>query len=133
MANANEPLDLVTFFGVAESVSTTRLVLYIPSKERTGKIIFQAPWIARGMHLLTKMGGGATRLPPAEGMWKDIEAEESKEETITIIYSYVRREKFFEHLGELREFLHSMGKETKQGEVVFELSDRLYKIREFLS
>jgi len=128
MAEGDEPLEFATFIGAAEDVSIERLALYIPSKDRSGNLIVQEQWIERGMRLLAEIGGGATRLP-VEGIWKD--GEKYLEESVMQIYTFLDPDKFYEHLNELREFLHSMGEETKQGEVVIELRNRLYKIREF--
>lgn len=48
-----------------------------------------------------------------------------------IVYSYVDPDAFERSLGELRTFLHRMGRETGQGEVAFEFDGRFYRIRAF--
>jgi hypothetical protein len=43
-------------------------------------------------------------------------------EKTTIIYTYIVPHRFEKNLKSLREFLHRFGRETNQGEVVFEFA-----------
>lgn len=132
MADNAEPLNLSSFMGAAEAVSVERLTLYIPTKDRVGKEVANSVmWVERALKLLAKMGGGATRLPPVQGIWHDTENDVLITEDIILVYSFIDPEKFEKNIHELRSFLHSLGKETNQGEVVFELSEQLYKIRSY--
>lgn len=117
--------------GVAEAASPERLTLYIPSADSDGKSFDPQPWIDDAMRLLSAIGGGATRMPPVEGVWYNPQSGEFITEQIVLVYSYIDPDKFEQNLLKLRQFLHAMGKHTNQGEVVFELSDVLYKIRNY--
>jgi hypothetical protein len=91
--------------------------------------------------LLTLIGGGATAMPPSDGTWlnpeKHIESiDELKDEDIiwektTIIYTFIDIDKFVKNLNSVRKFLHKFGRETNQGEVVFEFDGKFYKIDKF--
>ena len=52
-------------------------------------------------------------------------------EEVTLIYSYVDADRLEASLPDLRKLLHDMGRDLNQGEVVIEVNDRFYKIREF--
>ena len=75
------------------------------------------------------MGGGYTIAPPAEGGWLS-DTGEIIVDRPTILYCYVT-DGFTEHLGELRLFLHDLGRETNQGEVAFAFDGVFYRISEF--
>ena len=48
-----------------------------------------------------------------------------------LVYTFIDPDRFEATLGELRAFLHALGRETAQGEVVVEFDSELHKIREF--
>jgi hypothetical protein len=52
-------------------------------------------------------------------------------EKTTIIYTYIYPDRFEKNLKLLREFLHRFGRETNQGEVVFEFAGEFFRIREY--
>jgi hypothetical protein len=56
-----------------------------------------------------------------EGAWRNDEGEIVKDQPI-IVYSFIRPAAFVAQMGRIREFLHRLGRETKQGEVAFELN-----------
>ncbi len=80
-------------------------------------------------------------MPPADGTWlnpeKDIDSvgELSDEDMIwektTIIYTYIYPDRFEKNIRPLREFLHRFGRETNQGEVVFEFAGEFFRIRDY--
>ena len=45
--------------------------------------------------------------------------------------AYIKPDVFIDKLQALREFVHRLGKETAQGEVVVEFDRQLFRIREF--
>lgn len=47
------------------------------------------------------------------------------------MYTYIIPDKFEKNLNSLREFLHRFGRETNQGEVVFEFDGEFFRIREY--
>ena len=124
-------VNLGSMLGAAESASVECLTLYIPSQDSGGKEFDQAPWIEEALVLLSGIGGGATVLPPVEGAWLNPETGILVREKVVLAYTYVDPDRFFASLVKVRGFLHRLGRETGQGEVVVEFNDRLYKIRDY--
>jgi len=117
--------------GAEPGVFIQALTLYIPNKDRHGvEIGTQRKWVLEALSIMGPIGGGATGMPPAEGIWLDPNGKAVWDNPI-VVYSYVDPDKLTAHLVHIREFLHRMGRETNQGEVVFEFSDRFYRIRNF--
>ncbi len=79
---------------------------------------------------LARIGGGATAMPPVEGVWLN-EMGEFVWENPVILYSYIKPDQFVARLSELRSFLHRLERETRQGEIAFEFDGRFFRIREF--
>lgn len=52
-------------------------------------------------------------------------------EKTTILYTYIKTDNFLNNLKFLRIFLHRFGRETNQGEVVFEFDGRFFRIFDF--
>jgi hypothetical protein len=124
-------LDFAAFFGTETDTSTQAFSIYVPNKDREGKEIGdQRRWVLEALHLLGSVGGGATAMPPVEGVWANAEGEFVWENPV-IVYSYIKADAFLAHLSEVRSFLHKMGRETRQGEIAFEFDGRFYRIREF--
>jgi hypothetical protein len=122
-----EPIDLATAFGAAESAAIERLVFYIPSRDQKVIEFDPAPWVEEALMLLSDIGGSATALPPVDGAWQNPDTGHLVREKIVLVYSYVDGGKFETSIARIREFLHRMGRETDQGEIVCEFDDRLYK------
>ncbi|MFY9226903.1 MAG: hypothetical protein WAQ98_29785 [Blastocatellia bacterium] len=115
----------------ASQISSQLLRLYIPNKDRNSKEFgTQRKWVLEAANLLAEIGGGCTIMPPVEGIWLD-ENKVAVWENPVIIYTYVNVEKFVEKLPELRKFLHSLGRETNQGEIVFEFDGQFFRIVEY--
>jgi len=124
-------IDLVEELGAIEAISTQRLTLYLPNKDRHGrKVKSHEKWVDDARRLLSMIGGGATAFPPADGTWASDDGTLIWEQT-RIIYSFVFPDRFETRVTELREFVHRFGRETNQGEVVVEFDGRFYRILEF--
>lgn len=123
--------NLATVLGAAESASIQCLTFYIPSKDADGNDFDRTPWIDEALELLSAIGGGATVLPPAEGAWFNPETGLFVKETVVLTYTYVDPDRFVAALGQIRRFAHRLGRETRQGEVIIEFANRLYKIRQY--
>ena len=123
---------LAKLLGASEEPSAQVLTLYIPDKDKEGKQIKNlTKWIKEAQKVLTALGRGSTSMPPADGTWFNPETKETIWEKTTIMYTYVDPDSFEENVGLLRAFLHSFGKETNQGEVVFEFDGKFYRIRNY--
>jgi hypothetical protein len=126
----NIEMDIAAEFG-AEEASSQVFSIYIPNKDRDGKEIGnQRQWVLDALRLLGPLGGGATAMPPVEGVWID-EADEFVWENPVVVYTYIKADEFAARLRQIREFLHRLGRETKQGEVAYEFDGRFYRIRQF--
>lgn len=134
--------SLVEIVGADEEASMQQLTLYIPNKDKNGNEIAKLrDWIKEARKLLTIIGGGATALPPADGSWvspenkietvTDLKEEDVIWERTTIIYTYIKADNFLNNLKSLRRFLHRFGRETNQGEVVFEFDGKFFRISNF--
>ena len=125
-------LDLSDLLGAHEGFSHQILTLYIPDKDRYGNEIgTQRKWILEAAHLLSRIGGGVTIMPPNEGGWYDPDNDVIIWERPVIVYTYIKPDQFSAHLRELREFLHRLGRETNQGEVAVEFDGQFYRITQY--
>jgi hypothetical protein len=123
--------DLVKELGAEEEPLGERLTLYIPDKDCNGDVVANhQKWVREGQELLTDIGDGATCFPPVTGTLRKPDGEDLWEQT-TMIYSFIDPVKFRANMARLRNFLHRFGRETKQGKVVFELSDLFWRIDKF--
>ena len=129
--NAEEFVDIATALGADGGVSTQCFSLYVPNKDQHGvEIGNQRQWVLDAKALLCEINRGATVMPAVEGGWINDEGEAVWENPI-VVYSFIRVDAFVANLPRLRAFLHRLGRETNQGEIVFELGDRMFHIRNF--
>ena len=124
-------LDLATALGVDQGISAQCLTIYVPNKDRDGNEIGnQRKWVLEALDILGEINGGATAMPPSEGVWRN-EAGNVISEYPVVVYSYIVPEPFLASLPRLREFLHRMGRETNQGEIAFEFDGSFFRIQTF--
>lgn len=124
-------IDLGAELGATDAHSTQRLTLFMPNKDKNGrKLKDHDKWVREARELLSKIGGGATAFPPADGTWVGDDGKIIWEQT-TMIFCYILADGFQVQLSALREFLHRFGRETNQGEVVVEFDGGFYRIRQF--
>ncbi len=133
-------VSLSEAIGALEEPSVQQLTLYMPHKDKEGNPAENIhKWIKEAQRLLSIIGGGATTTPPADGAWlkravDSIEALKDEDivwEKTTVIYAYIYPDRFEKNLKSLREFLHRFGRETNQGEVVFEFAGEFFRIRKY--
>lgn len=112
-------------------------VLFIPSKDKNGNDLpagqDQQMWANAAGDLLTTLFGGSTQMSPAKGKWLNEETGEIITEEVVLVHSYARGGHANDEvrLRTLAEFLHRMGKKTKQGEVAVVIGDVFHRIRKF--
>jgi hypothetical protein len=121
-------LDLRTSLGASADTAIQCLTFYIPSADRDGNRSDPHPWVEEALVLLSDIGGGATVLPPVDGGWFNPDTGRLIKEKIILAYTYVQPGRFIGSLPRVRAFLHRMGRQTRQGEVVAEFNNRLYRI-----
>jgi hypothetical protein len=124
-------LDLRTSLGASADTAIQCLTVYIPSADRNGNRFDPHPWVEEALVLLSDIGGGATVMPPVDGAWFNPDTGTLIKEKIVLAYTYVQPGRFIRSLPRLRDFLHRMGRQTSQGEVVAEFGNRLYRITTF--
>ena len=109
--------DLAAILG-AKAAASTLLVLFIPSKDRSDQPIDQDYWIDEALRTLGKLFGGATAFPQGKGVWRDdSQAGKLLLDEPVIIQCYTNEQLLREKLDDLREFLHRMGREARQGAI----------------
>lgn len=124
-------MNLAKGLGAEEGFSTQKLCLYIPDRDKNdGEVPDYEQWVREAREILSRIGGGATALPPADGTWEKESGEILWEHT-RLVYCFVDPDRFEANIGALRTFLHRFGRETDQGEVVAEFDGRFYRIRTF--
>ena len=107
--------DIAAQLGASKAASTL-LVLFVPSKDRADKPIDQDYWVGAALAAFGNLFGGATAFPQGRGVWRD-DAQGGKlllDEPV-IIQCYTSEEKLQQQLSPLRDFLHLMGREARQG------------------
>ena len=126
-----EAVDISAELG-AESASSQCFSIYVPDKDQDDKEIGnQRMWVLEALKLLGDINGGASAMPPLEGTWLNEEGQTICEHPV-VVYSYVKSaDRFTEELPRIREFLHRMGRETRQGEVAFEFDGCFHRIRQY--
>jgi hypothetical protein len=117
-----EGQDLAEALGAASEVLGQALTLYIPSRDgQTDEEFDNQPWVREAADILAHIGKGYTILPPATGGYLKQDGT-VVEELVTLVYAYIEPDPFEFALPRLREFLHRMGRETRQEMVVMELA-----------
>ena len=109
--------DFAKSLGASKAASTL-LVLFIPSKDRTDQTIDQGYWVEEALTALGTLFGGATAFPQGKGVWRD-DAQGGKllfDEPV-VIQCYTSEQAIESRAGELRAFLHRMGREARQGAI----------------
>src|SRR5271157_6003683 len=109
--------DYVGALGASKAASTL-LVLFIPSRDRHDRAIDQVHWVDESLRVLGALFGGATAFPQGRGVWRD-DAQGGKllfDEPV-VIQCYTSEHMLEQHMKRLGEFLHRMGRESRQGAI----------------
>ena len=124
-------LNLGQELGATGEPAAQRLTLYIPNKDRSDQVVADHPrWVKEAHELLTRIGRGATALPPVDGSWERPDGTVLWEMT-RIIYTFIDADRLAANLAGLRQFLHRFGRQSNQGEVKFEFDGWLWTISDF--
>ncbi|HSL83283.1 MAG TPA: hypothetical protein VLF66_10945 [Thermoanaerobaculia bacterium] len=101
-----------------DRVASTVLVLFIPSVDRYDEPIDQDHWVSEALRVCGQLFGGATAFPQGRGVWRD-DARGGRlvYDAPVILQSYTTDEALNEKADSLRDFLHRMGREARQGAV----------------
>ena len=110
----------------ASKAASTLFVLFVPSTDRTNRSVDQDHWVGEALRVLGTLFGGATAFPQGRGVWRD-DAQGGKllfDEPV-VIQCYTSESTLEQQAPALRDFLHRMGHEARQGAVGFVI-DRDY-------
>jgi hypothetical protein len=110
-------VDFAGALGASKAVSTL-LVLFIPSRDRDDRAMDQEHWVDESLRVLGTLFGGATAFPQGRGVWRD----DAQGGTLlfdepVVIQCYTSEQAVERQAPKLREFLHRMGREGKQGAI----------------
>jgi hypothetical protein len=109
--------DYAAALGAIKAASSL-LVLFIPSKDRGDAPIDQPYWVGEALRVLGKLFGGATAFPQGKGVWRD-DAQGGRllfDEPV-VIQCYTSEQILEKNAGALRQFLHRLGQEARQGAI----------------
>jgi hypothetical protein len=113
----------------ASKASSTLLVLFIPSKDRSDKSVDQRYWVKETLNVLGTLFGGATAFPRGQGIWRD-DAQGGKLlfDNPVVIQCYTSEHLIGQQMPMLRDFLHRMGREARQGAIGLVIDDDYLEI-----
>jgi hypothetical protein len=119
--------------GASHPLGTAHLMIFVPSADRNGKKLKGPSWTRPALRVLGRLFRGATAYPEGLGVWRDDQAGGKLVfDDTTIVFSYVAPKDLTRTaLGELREFLHRLGRETNQGEVGLVMDGHYIGITDF--
>jgi hypothetical protein len=102
----------------ASKAAATLLVLFVPSQDRTDQLIDQDYWVTEALRILGTLFGGATAFPRGQGVWRDdARGGQLLFDEPVVIQCYTNAIALRQKAGFLRDFLHRMGREARQGAV----------------
>jgi len=114
---------------IAHGIPARRFVMYLPDNDRFGKRIHNIEeWVREACLILVQLNGGATRLPPAQGLWFNKTDKCLISETTHIVFSCVTGPAFFHHLQAIRAFIERFVRETNQDSVAVEFDGSIFFI-----
>jgi hypothetical protein len=109
--------DFAVALGASKAASTL-LVLFIPSRDRHDRAIDQEHWVDESLRVLGTLFGGATAFRQGRGVWRDdAQGEKLLFDAPVVIQCYTSEQAIERQASKLREFLHRMGREAKQGAI----------------
>ena len=86
---SNIRIDVAAALGASTSVSTQCFTIYVPNKDRDGlEIGDQRKWVLEAIKLMTELNGGATAMPPTEGVWMNERGEFIWDDPV-VVYSFI--------------------------------------------
>lgn len=128
----NLSIDIAQYFGATPGVSTQTLAIYLPDRDKDGNRIRKyRTWVKEGQLVLARIGGGSTATSPRDGIWINPDDDSIVSEKTTMIYTYFSPRLFKEKVRHVRNFIHRFGRDTRQGEIVFEFDNEMYRITEY--
>jgi len=114
-------------------VGSSLLVIFVPSRDRSGQPVNQDYWVDENLATLGKLFRGGTAYPRGRGVWRnDAQGGVLIKEEPVIVFSYIAEEAItHESLSQVYQTLARMGRETNQGEIGVVLDGKYYGITDF--
>ena len=105
--------------GSGRAAGTRLFLLFVPSVDRAGKAVEHERWVDEALTGLATLFRGATAYPRGRGKWRDDErGGKLVTDEPTMVVSYAESKAVtVANLRRLREFLHRLGREARQGEI----------------
>lgn len=108
------------------------LILFIPTRDKNGRELADSDhWLNAAIKVVSEQFGGATVMAPADGAWYNPETETVIREKVHLVHSYGNPDANLNCLQPIADFLHRMGRETKQGEVGVVVDGVFHRITRF--
>jgi hypothetical protein len=129
----DSPVNPAEVFRSTLPAGTSLIVIFVPSKDRAGKLIDQDHWVDAVLATLGRLFRRATAYPRGKGVWRDDERGGAliREEPV-IVFCYAAEEAVtVPALTDLYRTLSRMGRETNQGEVGVVLDGKYYGITDY--
>ncbi len=116
-------MNLKDALGANKAAAGQKFSVYLPNRDSSGhELTGIDDWIDVALDMLRRINGGATCMAPSFGIWQSKRRKIIQENT-RIVYSYITdADRFRKNLPTIRTFIHSFGKECRQGEVLVEFS-----------
>jgi hypothetical protein len=113
----------------ASKAASALLVLFIPSKDRRNRSIYQRYWVKESLNVLGTLFGGATAFPRGEGIWRDDDqGGRLLFDNPVVIQCYTSEHLIDQKMPVLRDFLHRMGRDARQGAIGLVIDDDYFEI-----
>lgn len=114
---------------ISQGIPARRFVMYLPDNNRFGERIDNIEdSVKEACLILVQLNGGATRLPPAQGLWFNKTDNCLVRETTHIVFSCVTGSAFFHHLQAIRAFIERFARETNQESIAVEFDGSIFFI-----
>jgi hypothetical protein len=121
-----------TIFHSDLPAGTSLLVVFVPSKDRSGVAIDQDHWVTEVLQTVGRMYRGSTAYPRGRGVWRDdARGGVLVMEEPVIVFSYISQaELTVASLEDLYKTLSRVGRATNQDEIGVVIDGRYYGIPE---
>ena len=118
--------------GASHSIFNYRFAIYLPNKNRYDEEIPDIEqWADEAHYVLFTAAGGATRLPPAQGMWLNKQEGKVIHEVTHVVYAFIEPAAFKPNLPLVLDFIHRYGRDTMQDSVAVEYGAKVHFIKTF--
>jgi hypothetical protein len=114
-------------------IGASLIVVFIPSKDRSGRPIDQDYWVDEVLATIGQLFRGATAYPRGKGVWRDdAQGGTLLREEPVIVFSYASNEATTqEAFTALYQTLSRMGREASQGEIGVVVDGKYYGITDY--